>query len=906
METAFIPPDSGPTIREDRLFDALDVAPVGLAKASLDGRLLRVNASMCHMLGRTAEALKGMSFLDLTHPNDRAHNLDALRRLQAGETEGLRLEKRYLRPDGGVVRVELAVVVVPADGGGERHYLAVVQDVSAHHAAQASLEQREREFKGLLAAIPDIIARFDPQLRHTYVNPAITAVTGLPPEHFVGRSHRELRFPEEMCATWERLLAQGFAGGEPFAVEWEWTDPAGKLIRYYSRVFPERDAEGRVASLLAMSRDVTDAGRLERARTAEGRYQALVEATSAAVWRAGPDGLFHGPQPSWEALTGQTTGEVQGIGWLAAVHPDDRRHTLAEWTRAVAERTPYEVEHRVRTAAGEWRPMHARAAPVAAPDGTALEWVGAETDISGRRRAEQTVRFQASLLEAVDHAVIATDLSGRVTYWNPPAERLLGWTAEEVHGRGLEAVLAGAVWPGDPMELLRRLQSGGGWSGEVELRRRDGTAFHGLLSAAPVRNEAGGLTGVVRVLADVSGLKQAEAAARESEARFRSLSMTSPDFVAVLDVPGGTVSFANRDALLGWPVQGDHALRQLTDAIHPDDLKAVRGAWRVAVEQGGVVTLEHRMHRPDGSVEWLESRQTVLSRGGDGTPREMLCQVRVVTARRQADEALRRSEEHLRGVLDHVACAVGVLQPDGRLIYANRTSLQATGSPAREALGRRFDQAPPWSHSAAAQARVREALDRAAAGETVRYDETARLAGGELTTVDLQIAPMRDGDGRVEHLIPTAIDVGARVRARVKVAEQESRLRMALRATGAVMWERDAASGVVQWDASLGEHFGYAGTGQTELAWWWDRVHPDDRPATDAALRAAREGRAEEFSVTYRFRHADGSWIPVRDRGCPVADDRGAMTRMVGVMVDLSPQGPLAFPLPRLETEAAG
>lgn len=903
MDTLQYPPagaGSLPPEQADPVYAALDPAPVGVAMAALDGALQRANACLCGMLGRAAHELAGTPIQELAHPGDAGAILAAVRGLAVGEETGARVETRLLHGNGSPVWAEVSLGVVRDPGGRPLHLVAVVHDITARRLAQDALERREAEFRSLAANLPDVVARFGPDLRFLYVNPAAAAPSGRAPEAFVGRTMAELGYPAHLVREWEERLRRAFDTGQPYEAEWDSVSSGGEPRRFQVRGVPERDAEGRVASLLCISRDVTG---LQRMLAAENRYQALVEATSAAVWRAGADGLFHGPQPSWEALTGQTTGEVQGIGWLAAVHPEDRRHTLAEWTRAVADGTPYEVEHRVRTARGEWRPMHARAAPVPGPDGVAREWVGAETDVGHRRQAEQVGRFQASLLEAVDQAVIATDLSGRVTYWNEPAARLLGWGAEEMAGRDLNAVLADAAWPGGPMALLSRLQAGGGWSGELELARRDGTRFHALVSAAAVRNGAGALTGVVRVLADVSGLKQAEASARESEDRFRALSLTSPDFIVVFDALADRVTFANRDDFLGWPVQGEGTAERLTQAVHPEDLRPVRRKWAASLAGETPDALEYRMRRADGGWEWIEARPAVLSTDAEGRPRELLSTVRVVTERRRGEQALRDAGEHLRRVLDEVACAVGVLAPDGTLLYANRLSLEITGVHADEVIGRAFEDAPPFSHTAEARERLRGAVASAAAGAVVRYDETVRVVGGDTTSVDLELAPLRGPDGEITHLIATGTDLGGRVRARAEAAEEMERLRRALHTAGAVRWTWEVRTGRVTWDDAAAERFGLEpAPAGTQLEGWASRVHPDQRAEVEAALREAAE-RGSELSVAYPFRHQDGTWIPVRHRAWAERDDEG-VARLAGVVVDLSPTHPQAFPLPGLASGA--
>ncbi len=124
-------------------------------------------------------------------------------------------------------------------------------------------------------------------------------------------------------------------------------------------------------------------------RLSEERYRSLVAASAQAVWTVGPDGLVEDDLPGWRAFTGQTPEEVRGWGWLDAIHPDDRERTARTWSAAVAGRTEYDIEHRVRRYDGEYRYMTARGVPVLNPDGSVREWVGAHTDITLRRRAEE-------------------------------------------------------------------------------------------------------------------------------------------------------------------------------------------------------------------------------------------------------------------------------------------------------------------------------------------------------------------------------------------------------------------------------------------------------------------------------------------------------------------------------------
>jgi PAS domain S-box-containing protein len=126
------------------------------------------------------------------------------------------------------------------------------------------------------------------------------------------------------------------------------------------------------------------------------------------------------------------------------------------------------------------------------------------------RRGEEQIRFQARLLDAVHEAVIATDPSGTVLYWNRFAEGLYGWPAEEAIGRNILELTPADEVLGDAEDAMARVQQGEAWSGDITLRRRDGSTFIGHVSDAPVYDDAGGLVAIVGVSYDITERKEAE------------------------------------------------------------------------------------------------------------------------------------------------------------------------------------------------------------------------------------------------------------------------------------------------------------------------------------------------------------------------------------------------------------
>jgi PAS domain S-box-containing protein/diguanylate cyclase (GGDEF)-like protein len=137
---------------------------------------------------------------------------------------------------------------------------------------------------------------------------------------------------------------------------------------------------------------MTDSRTEENVRHSEKRYRSLVDAMAELVWTTDCAGQMIEDQPGWQAYTGQTSEEIQGTGWLGAVHPDLRSEAASAWACAISLNSPFEAEWRLRRRDGEHRYFSIRAAPVRAPNKRIREWIGCAIDITDRKRAEEELR----------------------------------------------------------------------------------------------------------------------------------------------------------------------------------------------------------------------------------------------------------------------------------------------------------------------------------------------------------------------------------------------------------------------------------------------------------------------------------------------------------------------------------
>src|SRR5919112_2852996 len=125
-------------------------------------------------------------------------------------------------------------------------------------------------------------------------------------------------------------------------------------------------------------------------------------------------------------------------------------------------------------------------------------------DITGRKSAEEQIRFQARLLDAVGQAIIATDPQGSIIYWNRAAEERYGWSKEEVMGHPIVEVTPSEELVERAEEIMAELRAGRSWSGEFVVRRKDGSTFPAMVTDSPIYDQQATLVGIIGVTTDLT------------------------------------------------------------------------------------------------------------------------------------------------------------------------------------------------------------------------------------------------------------------------------------------------------------------------------------------------------------------------------------------------------------------
>jgi diguanylate cyclase (GGDEF)-like protein/PAS domain S-box-containing protein len=333
------------------------------------------------------------------------------------------------------------------------------------------------------------------------------------------------------------VAVRGGAPWEHYAVERAVADLDGQRTELKAQARPVFAPDGVLSGCVGIVTDVSEQRRTERAlRDLVDRYKVLLE-HSPDVVVVHQQGVIRYVNPAGERLAGAPSERLVGTPILDFIHPTSLEDTL--------ERISLLTEPGMVSEPAEAVIVTGTGAAVAMESvSIRIDWQGEPgfqvilRDITERRRAEAALRYQANLLTQVSDAVIATDLTGVISSWNPAATALYGVDAVDALGQPVGQVLGAASVRADGRPV----------SGEVDHQTASGTPRHVQVSVAPVRDEIGELTGTVLVCRDLTERIERQAV----EARHSAVVAALDEGILVVD-GDGTIIFANESARAAMP-----------------------------------------------------------------------------------------------------------------------------------------------------------------------------------------------------------------------------------------------------------------------------------------------------------------------------------------------------------------
>jgi PAS domain S-box-containing protein len=387
-------------------------------------------------------------------------------------------------------------------------------------------------------------------------------------------------------------------------------------------------------------------------------------------------------------------------------------------------------------------------------------------DVSKQRENEEAIRFQATLLDAVEQAVITTDMAGHITYWNRFAEQLYGWRAAEAMGRLIQEITPARTAQKQAQEIMLALQQGQTWTGEFMMQRKDGTTFPALVIDSPIRDPQGRQVGIIGISMDITERKEAEARVRQSEAYLRRVLDNLFAFVGVL-LPDGTLIEANRAPLEAagiWleDVIGKKFWECYWWSYSPD----VQAQLRDSVERanrGELVRYDVPVRVAGEERVWIDFQLSPL-RDETGRITHLIPSAMDITARQQAEEQLRDSTHKLEqtnalleAVLAEAPTGIVIYDKEMRYLRVNESLARINQLPSEAHIGRTAADVLGPERAGIINPILRKVLET---GQAIAGLELSGPDGHFLT----DSYPIQTTDGEIHGVGVTVIDITERKR----------------------------------------------------------------------------------------------------------------------------------------------
>ena len=537
---------------------------------------------------------------------------------------------RILRADNKACRTIQAVETARLNAQGQVEWVMGTNlDITDRKEAEKALSASEIRYRRLFEAAEDGVLLLDPVTRKiTDANPFMTKLLGYSHEQLVGKELFEIGLLKDESASremFEKLTIEHHVRYDNLPLENK--DGRHQEVEVVANLYDE-DHQPVIQCNI---RDITVRKLAEDTlRENEERYRALVEATATAVWRTTPEGEVVFASDTWNHITGQTEAEKSGWGWMDAIHPDDREHTLKLWSHSLETRTVHENEFRVCTQNGGYRWFSIRGVPICNKDGGVREWIGANTDIHDRKQAlEELGQSRARLRYAANAArltYVEMDFAhGRVRaaenfqdvmgFHVPPDEDIGSASGPKILLDHIH------VYDRPQVEAALRIFFSGESVGTINYRViGDDQVERWIESTWAVRlGSEGKPLQVCATNLDITGRRQSETALRQSQARLAlgmevvGLSLAEIDYVTGFYHLSAEAArlFGLGEAAVAVPRAVVHA------TFHPDDRAELleRIATAISPTGTGWFSMDHRVVWPNGEVRWLRVRKQVFFEG---------------------------------------------------------------------------------------------------------------------------------------------------------------------------------------------------------------------------------------------------------------------------------------------------
>ncbi len=751
---------------EERYRTLVETARDVIYTVSADATIRSLNPAFETVTGWSRAEWVGRPFADIIHPDDLATGMENFRRLLQGQVPP-NSEIRILAKAGEYLTGEFAARPLFARGKVVGAF-GIVRDITERKRAEEALRQSEERFRSTLEGMMEGCLIVDFDWRYLYANDAVARHTSRTKEELLGHTMMEMHPGIENTKEFAHLR-RCMEERVPHRMEWEYAYPDG--VTGWFDVSVEPVPEG----IFMLFLNITERKRAEEAlREGEERYRHLVEDINETIYEVDGTGRITYISPVAEEAGDYRLSQIAGRPFADFIHPDDLprvRESVEGWLRGDAK----PIEFRLLSESGEarWHRSHGR--PIV-KEGRADGVRGVLTDINEQRQVEEALhaikRRLQYLVSASPAVIYSSEPSGdyAATFISENVSSQLGYEAREFVQD--PRFWADHIHPEDASRVfadLPRVFASGCHVHEYRFLHKDGTYRWMRDELRLVRDKDGSPVEIVGYWVDITERKQAEVALRDSEERYRTLVEAAPDVIYSLSTDGTVASLNSAfESISGWS-RDEWIGKSFAGFIHPDDLPAAMEDFRLVMQGEVPPTGEYRILAKSGHYRTVETMPRPLF--ADGKVVGTFGIARDITERRQAEEALRVSEERYRELVELSPDAT-VVHGEEKILFVNSAGVQLFGAACHDQIVGR----PIWDfvhpdNLKAVRKRMQGARSRRRKVDLVE-EKLIRL-DGQVIDVEMAAIPVTYQNGRARQVILRDITERKRIEDALQSARDE-------------------------------------------------------------------------------------------------------------------------------------
>ncbi len=506
-------------------FNAITESAIdGIITADSEGNIVYSNPSFRKIFGYSADEILGKSVSILMPERFRDGFTSKMRHFQqTGEhlLVGKIFESIGLKKNGEEFPFEMSITYWKS--GEEKYQTSIVRDITARKGVEKSLKDSEELFKEVFNKVNDIMTliEIDGNGRagnFIKVNDVAVEKLGYAREEFAKMT------PKNIGSTApnnrERINELISDGRVTFQRTYFTKDGKSLQVEINSHIF---DFKGKKVAL-SVARDITDREKAEKSlKESEERLKDLFDNASDLIQMIRPDGTFLYVNNSWKESLGYSDDEIEKMTIFDIIHPDHMEQCQNAFQTVMQGQSVDKIETGFITKNGEEIILEGNINAKIGADGTIIYSRAIFRDITERKKSEVEIERLVSIVKSSGDAIVVYSLDGTVLDWNPAAEQIFGYVADEIKGKEVSILMKPEKWE-ENLKNIENIKNGESVSHfETTRIRKDGQEFDVSITLSPVRDIDGEIIGISTIARDITESKKAEDALKASEEKYRRI-----------------------------------------------------------------------------------------------------------------------------------------------------------------------------------------------------------------------------------------------------------------------------------------------------------------------------------------------------------------------------------------------